>query len=114
MSDFGDFLDRSVFVLHLPRPTSTGSVVRKSGGYRAVAFSQLDSDTLDGRGLVEPRRGVTVSCCLCPSVIRLLALGYGEMARRVEAARWHYAPGRHLHDRAWCPRCRPHAGKAVA
>ncbi len=83
-------------------------------GYRAVVFEQPHTGTVDGRGMVEPRRLVTVSCCLCSGVIRLPASGYGEMARRVEAAGWRYTPGRHLHDRAWCPHCRPNAGKAVA
>ncbi|THV24485.1 hypothetical protein [Glycomyces paridis] len=82
-------------------------------GYRAVVFEKPHSDTVDGPDLVGSRRRVTVSCRLCPSVVRLLASGYGEMARRAEAAGWQYTPGRHLHDRAWCPRCRPNAEKAV-
>lgn len=83
-------------------------------GYRAVVFDKPHTGTVDAQGMVEPRHRVTVSCCLCPGVLRLSASGYGEMARRVEAAGWRYTPGRHLHDRAWCPQCRPNAGKAVA
>ncbi|WP_026924308.1 hypothetical protein [Glycomyces arizonensis] len=83
-------------------------------GYRAVVFDKPHTGTVDAQGMVEPRHRVTVSCCLCPGVFHLSASGYGEMARRVEAAGWRYTPGRHLHDRAWCPACRPNAGKAVA
>ena len=117
MNDFSDLLARSVFTLRLPQFSDTDSAVdgggHGSGGYRAVVFDQLHTDTVDGRDLVGSRRRVTVSCCLCPQALRLSASGYGEMARRVEAAGWHYTPGRHLHDRAWCPECRPNAGSAV-
>ncbi|GAB3998602.1 hypothetical protein GCM10029992_24860 [Glycomyces albus] len=103
MSEFSALLSRSVFALEIPR----------SGGYRAVVFDQPHTGTADRPDLVGSRRRVTVSCCLCPRVLRLSASGYGEMARRAEAAGWRYTPGRHLHDRAWCPDCRPNAGKAV-
>ncbi len=94
-------------------PASAAASNQPSGGYRAVVFEKPHSDTVDGPDLVGSRRRVAVSCCLCSSVVHLLASGYGEMARRAEAAGWHYTPGRHLHDRAWCPRCRPNAGEAV-
>jgi hypothetical protein len=108
VNDFADLLSRSVFAMRLPEPADPAPST-----YRAVVFHDLHSDTDDGQGMVEPRRPVTVSCCLCPAAIRLSASGYGEMARRAEAAGWHYTPGLHLHERAWCPRCRPNAGRAV-
>jgi hypothetical protein len=142
VTDFSDLLARSVFTLDLsdsavdggnggPRSggvpsASTGAAAadavprgaaaapdQRGGGYRAIFFHQPHTGTVRDRDLVGSRRRVTVSCCLCPSVFRLSASGYGEMARRVEAAGWHYTPGRHLHERAWCPDCRPNAGKAV-
>ena len=94
-------------------PDAEAAPGSRAGGYRAVVFHQPRSDTVDGLDLVGSGRLVTVSCCLCPNVFRLSASGYGEMARRVEAAGWHYTPGLHLHERAWCPACRPNAGKAV-
>ncbi|MFB9662912.1 hypothetical protein ACFQS3_24770 [Glycomyces mayteni] len=94
-------------------PDAAAAPDLRAGGYRAVVFHQLRPDTVNGLDLVGSRRRVTVSCCLCPSVFRFPASGYGEMARRVEAAGWHYSPGLHLHERAWCPDCRPNAGKAV-
>lgn len=97
----------------VPPSSAAASNPNRGDGYRAVVFDQPHTDTVDGRDLVGSRRRVTVSCCLCPKVVRLSASGYGEMTRRVEAAGWHYTPGRHLHDRAWCPQCRPNAGRAV-
>ncbi|WP_091039478.1 hypothetical protein [Glycomyces harbinensis] len=94
-------------------PDAAAAPDLREGGYRAVVFHQHRSDTVDGPDLVGSGRPVTVSCCLCPGAFRFSASGYGEMARRVEAAGWHYTPGLHLHERAWCPDCRPHAGKAV-
>lgn len=108
MNDFSDLLLRSVFLTHLPVPEPPAT-----SAYKAVVFHEPHSDTADGQGRVEPRRPVTVSCCLCPAVLRLSASGYGEMARRAEAAGWHYTPGHRLHERAWCPECRPNAGRAV-
>lgn len=113
MTDFADLLSRTVFAVRLPRLAFAEAVPPEGGGYRAVVFHEPHSDTADGLGRVEPTRPVTVSCCLCPAVIRLRASGYGEMARRAEAAGWHYTPGLHLHERAWCPQCRPDAGRAV-
>lgn len=109
MNDFSDLLLRSVFATRLPVPGR-----HAPSTYKAVVFHEPHSDTVDRQGRVEPRRFVTVSCCLCPAAIRLSASGYGEMARRAEAAGWHYTPGLHLHERAWCPECRPNAGRAVA
>jgi hypothetical protein len=85
----------------------------RSGGYRAVVFDRPHTGTGDGPDLVGSGRRVMVSCCRCPRALRLSASGYGEMARRTEAAGWRYTPGGHLHDRAWCADCRPNAGKAV-
>lgn len=85
----------------------------RSGGYRAVVFDRPHTGTVDGLDLVGSGRRVTVSCRRCPRVLRLSASGYGEMARRAEAAGWRYTPGGHLHDRAWCPGCRPNAGMAI-
>jgi hypothetical protein len=111
VNDFADLLSRSVFAVYMPRPVHPAP---EDAGYRAVVFHEPHSDTGDGQGWVEPLRAVTVSCCLCPAVLRLSASGYGEMARRAEAAGWRYTPGLHLHERAWCPRCLPNAGKAVS
>jgi hypothetical protein len=94
-------------------PDTAAAPVLRGGGYRAVVFHQPQSDTVNGLDLVGSGHRVTVSYCLCPSVFRLFASGYGEMARRVEAVGWHYTPGLHLHERAWCPECRPNAGMAV-
>ncbi|MFG3342593.1 hypothetical protein [Glycomyces sp. NPDC048151] len=113
VNDFADLLSRSVFAIRLPEPVRSAPDATRSGGYRAVVFHEPHSDTADRQGLVGPLRRVTVSCCLCPAAIRLTAFGYGEMARRAEAAGWQYTPGLHLHERAWCPDCRPNAGRAV-
>jgi hypothetical protein len=114
VNEFADLLSRSVFTMRLPQPARPGAFTSKTNGYTAVVFHEPDSDTIDdGQGLVGPLRRVTVSCCLCPAAIQLSASGYGEMARRAEAAGWHYTPGLHLHECAWCPDCRPNAGKAV-
>lgn len=110
---FADLLSRSVFATRLPVPARPDTVTSRPNGYIAVVFHEPHSDTIDGRDLVGSRRPVTVSCCLCPAALYLSASGYGEMARRVEAAGWHYTPGLHLHERAWCPECRPNAGRAV-
>jgi hypothetical protein len=113
VSDFADLLSRSVFAMRLPKLTRSGFDTAEGAGYTAVVFHEPHSDTVGGLDWVESRRHVTVSCCLCPAAIRLSASGYGEMARRAEAAGWHYTPGLHLHERAWCPDCRPNAGRAV-
>lgn len=113
MNDFADLLARSVFAMRLPDLAHPDAFTSETNGYIAVIFHEPHSDTVDGRDLVGSRRPVTVSCCLCPAAIRLSASGYGEMARRAEAAGWHYTPGLHLHERAWCPDCRPNAGRAV-
>jgi hypothetical protein len=109
MDDFADLLAHSVFATKLPRPAS----VATQHGYRAVVFEEPHTDIVDDRDLVGSRCRVTVSCCLCLRTIRLAASGYGEMAREVRAAGWHCTPGRHLHERAWCPQRLPNAGKAV-
>lgn len=113
MNDFADLLSRSVFAVHLPKLARSGSDTAEGVRYTAVVFHEPHSDTVGGLDLVESRRPVTVSCCLCPAAICLSASGYGEMARRAEAAGWHYTPGLHLRERAWCPSCRPNAGRAV-
>lgn len=113
MTDFSGLLARSVLALRLPRLNASDHKAEKDGRYQAVVFDKPHTDTACGRNLVGSRRRVTVSCCLCPAMFHLSTSGYGEMARRVEAAGWHYTPGRHLHDRAWCPQCRPNAGRAV-
>ncbi|MCH7231110.1 hypothetical protein L0U85_09625 [Glycomyces sp. L485] len=88
-----------------PPAAAAASNPSRSGAYRAVVFDPPHTDTGDGLDLVGSGRRVTVSCCRCPRVLRLSASGYGEMARRAEAAGWRYTPGGHLHDRAWCPDC---------
>jgi hypothetical protein len=113
VNDFADLSSRSVFSMRLPELTGRDNKSAAGGGYRAVVFHEPDSDTVDRQGLVGPLCRVTVSCCLCSAAIRFSASGYGEIARRAEAAGWHYTPGLHLHERAWCPRCRPNAGRAV-